>query len=252
MTQIDFPAIVKQYRSPGVVAVVLMGSHARGDAGPFSDVDIVRFCDSDPQHAAAETQLIDLHFVVISTVGPSKVSDWFSKPEEATASIAGIRAARPLWDPDAHFEHIQNRAITFQWDAAMQDKANAYASAEMVGLIEEAQKGLEGLRRHGIGRLLNARYGLSWGLTNVMRVQRGILISGDNASYAEVLADIGTESEWAEASRDVFGLTGLSLSDQVRAGLRLYRVTARMLDDILHERDRPLVHEVLRRINGEI
>jgi hypothetical protein len=252
MTQIDFSAIVKQYRSPGVVAVVLMGSHARGDAGPFSDVDIVRFCDSDPQHAPTETHLIDTHFVVISTVGPSRVSDWFSKPEEATASIAGIRAARTLWDPDAHFERIQNRAIAFEWDAAMQDKANVYASAEMVGLIEEAQKGLEGLQRHDIGRLLNARYGLSWGLTNVMRVQRGILISGDNASYAEVLTDIGAESEWAEASRRVFGLTGLSLSDQVRAGLQLYRVTARLLDDILYERDRPLVREVLRRINGEI
>jgi hypothetical protein len=252
MTQIDFSAIEEQYRSPGVVSIVLMGSHARGDAGPYSDVDIVRFCDSDPQRAVAETHLIDAHFVVISAVGPSKVSDWFSKPEEATASISGIRAARPLWDPDGHFERIQNRAVAFEWDAAMQDKANAYASAEMVGLIEEVQKGLEGLRRHDIGRLLNARFGLSWGLTKVMRVQRGILISGDNASYAEVLADIGAESEWAEASRHVFGLTGLSLSDQVKAGLRLYRVTARLLDDILHERDRPLVHEVMRRVNRAV
>ena len=228
------------------------GSHARGDAGPFSDVDIVRFCNSDPQRTAAETHLIEARFVVISAVGPSKVSDWFSKPEEATASIAGIRTARPLWDPDGHFESIQNRAAAFEWDAAMQDKANAYASTEMVGWIEEVQKGLEGLRRHDIGRLLNARFGLSWGLTNVMRVQRGILISGDNASYAEVLADIGAETEWAKASRHVFGLTGLSLSDQVRAGLRLYALTARMIEDSLHERDRPLVYEVLRRINREV
>jgi len=252
MMQLDFSAIVKQCQSPGVLAIALMGSFARGDSGPFSDVDIVRLCDSDPKREVAETLLMDERFVVISSVGPSKVSDWFSKPEEATASIAGVRAARPLWDPNAHLENIRNRAIAFVWNAEMQDKANAYASESMVGLIEEAQKGLEGLRRHDIGRMLNARFGLSWVLTKVMRVQRGILISGDNASYIEVVADIGAESEWAEVSRHAFGLSGLPLSDQVKAGLRLYAATARMLDDILREQDKRLVHKVIRRIDTEL
>ena len=252
MKQPKFEAIAKRYRSTGVLAIVLMGSFARGDSGPYSDVDIVRFRDSDLKRESVETHLIDEQFVVVSDVGPAKVSEWFSKPEEATTSIAGLRAARPLWDPNAHFEGIKNRAIAFVWDAEMQDKADAYASEAMVGWIEEAQKGLEGLRRHDIGRMLNARYGLSWGLTKVMRVQRGVLISGDNASYSEVLADIGTESVWAELSRHAFGLTGLPLSDQVKAGLRLYVETARMLDDIVREGDRLLVREVIRRINSEV
>ena len=252
LKQPDFEAIAKRYRSPGVLAIALMGSFARGDAGSYSDVDIVRFRDSDPTTESAETRLIDQRFVVISDVGASMVSDWFSKPVDATASIAGVRAARSLWDPNAHLERIKQTALDFVWDAEMQDKANTYASEAMVGWIEEVQKGLEGLRRHDKGRLLNARYGLSWGLTKVMRVQRGILISGDNASFTEVVADIGTESVWAELSRDAFGLSGLLLSDQVKAGLRLYAETAHMLEDILHAEDKPLVHEAIRRINSEI
>jgi len=252
MKQPKFETIAERYRSPGVLAIALMGSFARGSSGLYSDVDIVCLRDSDPKGESAETHLIDGQFVVISDVGPSMVSDWFSKPEEATTCIAGVRAARPLWDPNSNFEGIKNRAIAFVWDAEMQDKANAYASEAMVGWIEEAQKGLEGLRRHDIGRMLNARYGLSWGLTKVVRVQRGILISGDNASYTEVLADIGAESIWAELSRHAFGLSGLPLSGQVKAGLRLYAETARMLDDIFREQDRLVVHEVVRRINSEL
>ena len=66
------------------------------------------------------------------------------------------------------------------------------------------------------------------------------------------MADIGTESVWAELSRYAFGLPGLALVDQVKAGLRLYAETARMLDDILREQDRLLVREVIRRINSEL
>ena len=252
MQQPDFEAIAEHYRAHGVLAIALMGSFARGTSGLYSDVDIVRFRDNDLKRETAETHLIDEQFVVISDVGPSMVSDWFSKPEDATACIAGVRAARPLWDPNAQFEGIKNRAIAFVWDANMQEKANAYASEAMVGWIEEAHKGLEGLRRHDIGRMLNARYGLSWGLTKVMRVQRGVLISGDNASYTEVLEAIGTESVWAELSRHAFGLSGLSLSDQVKAGLRLYAETGRVLDDIIREQDRLLVREVIRRIYSEL
>jgi hypothetical protein len=63
----------------------------------------------------------------------------------------------------------------------MQARANQQASAMLVGWFEEVHKGLAGLQQNDIGRLLNARHGLSWGLGRVMKVQRGILMSGDNA-----------------------------------------------------------------------
>ena len=39
---IDIPALANQFNGPNIQAIALLGSHARGDAGPFSDVDLLR------------------------------------------------------------------------------------------------------------------------------------------------------------------------------------------------------------------
>jgi hypothetical protein len=248
----DFQSLASRFRRPGVVAVALMGSQARGDAGPFSDVDLVRFTARGTESVDAETCFIDGRFVVVSEVTPSDVEAWFTRPARATEFIAGLRTARSLWDPDGYFEAIQKRALRFVWDAAMQERANAYASAQMVGWIEEVQKGLEGLRRGDEGRMLNAKHGLTWGLTRVMRVQRGVLISGDNASYTEVVRSLGTDTEWVALSRKAFGLDHFPLPEQIRAGLRLYVLTYELLVDVLKPEDGALVKEAVERIRREL
>ena len=202
--QPDFGALSTHFRARDVVAVALTGSYARGDAGRFSDVDLVRFYAEGVGNGGAETHFIDGFFIVVSDVRPAQVAEWFYKPDQASATIAGLRSARPLWDPQAFFTNIQYKARVFSWDAEMQARADAWASSQMVGWIEEAQKGLAGLRSSHEGRLLNARFGLSWGLVNVMRVQRGVLISGDNGTYPEVIQNIGPGSRWAALSRLAF------------------------------------------------
>ncbi len=37
--------LVERFDAPGVRAIVLMGSYARGEAGPYSDIDVVRLTD---------------------------------------------------------------------------------------------------------------------------------------------------------------------------------------------------------------
>ena len=250
----DFRAIAAQFATQEVAAIALMGSFARNDAGTFSDVDIVRFhWRNDTRQAESTTHFIRGALVVVSDVVPSQVEDWFTKPEQATTCIAGLRSARTLRDEEGYFRAIQARAHRFVWDEAMQQKANAYASSQMVGWIEEVHKGLEGLRRRDDGRLINARHGLSWGLTDVMRVQKGILISGDNASYLGVIAALGERSEWVRLSRKSFAIDGdVSLPDQVRAGLRLYTLTAEWLAEVFKLEDRILIEETVKQINVEL
>jgi hypothetical protein len=249
----DFESLVEGFLCPEVRAIALAGSFARGDWGVFSDIDLVRFLGTDAQPHDAETHLIGEHFVVVSDIGPSKVESCFTDPVDATEYIAGLRMARALWDPDGHFDAIRERAHVFVWEGAIKDNAHAWASTQMVGWIEEVHKGLEGLRRGDQGRMLNARYGLSWGLTKVMRVQRGILISSDNGSYPEVVEAIGPHSEWGVLSRKVFGIDDTTdLPDQVKAGLRLYVVTAGILASTLKPEDKKLVDEAVNRIREEL
>ncbi|MDJ0765320.1 MAG: hypothetical protein QNJ97_20235 [Myxococcota bacterium] len=190
---------------------------------------------------------------MVTDVTPSQSKTWFVDPDKASSCIAGVRTARTLWDPHDHFADIQRRAQAFVWDAAMQAEADIWASKQMVGWIEEVQKGLEGLRRNDTGRMLNARHGLSWGLTNVLRVQRGVLITGDNTTYPEVVESLGLDSPWASLSRQVFCIAGgLTLAEQVSAGLRLYVLTVDLLGTSIRQEDEALLKETVRRIESEL
>lgn len=243
----DFIAtLAEQFDGPQVRALVLMGSHARGTAGPYSDVDLVRImAGTEPPAVADGTYLRDGRLVVASSVTPAQVEKWFTEPEIAVEVIAGLRAARILRD-DGTFAGIQARATAFRWDEALQEKANAWAGERLVGWIEEVHKGLEGLRRGDTGRLLNARFGLSWGLSRVMAVQRGVLLSGDNAFYDELGAAMAGHPEWLHLRRIAFGIedeTGKAptLRMQVKAGLQLYALTAKLLDDVLQPESATLI-----------
>ena len=86
-----------------------------------------------------------------------------------------------------------------------------------------------------------------------MRVQKGIFISGDNASYLAVIAALGEESEWVQLSRKSYAIDGdVSLPDQVRAGLRLYVLTAEQLAEVFGPAERALIEETVKRINVKL
>lgn len=241
----DFKALVAQFAHPEVDALVLMGSFARDEAGPFSDVDLVRFLASDVANPPGKgSHLINGRLTVVSQATPTEVDGWFTRPELAVEVIAGLRAARPLHDPKGIFATIQQRAHNFVWDNTLQQKANQYASRQMVGWIEEVHKGMEGLRRQDVGRLLNARYGLTWGLARLLTVQRGILLHGDNAFYQQLLTSIGENSEWAIWWRRAFAVAEPNaLSEQIVAGLHVYILTAELLDSILQAEQAPMIRE---------
>lgn len=254
----DLDRLIARFREPGVQAIALMGSHARGDAGPFSDVDVARFLS--PGCAAferAQSFIIENRLVVVSTILPENIEGWFADPDLATECIAGLRTARPLWDPEGVFAHLQARAHAFRWDSAMQGKANAFAADQMVGWAEEAFKGLEGLRRGDPGRLLNARFGLSFGMMKVARVYLGVLIAGDNAFYSQIIERVGVESEWARLGRAAFGIEGpdgkgVTLREQVLAGLGLYVSTAHLVRDDVDVRSRAIMDHAVEVIEREM
>jgi hypothetical protein len=252
---VDFEKLTHQFDGAGIKAIAFTGSYARGESGPFSDIDLLRLVEDPPcdQVTDSGTYLIDEKLVVVSNVTPVQVEEWFTRPETAVNVIIGIRNSRLLIDRDGAFAAIQAKANTFEWDAAMQQKATVWASKQMVGWIEEVHKGLEGLRRHDIGRMLNSRFGCSWGLSKLMQVQRGILISGDNAFYDEVAQAVGIESEWVKLRRIAFGIedtngTAPSLHEQVLAGLRLYVLTAELLQDNFEPKEALLVNRTVELI----
>ena len=257
MLPFDLDEFWKQWGSPRPQAIALLGSYARGDAGPFSDVDLLFLLPADAPPPERTSFLVEDRLVTVNAVTPDQIDGWFTEPEQTVNAVAALRDALPLQDPDGLFAVVQRRAHAFVWTAEMQAKADRYASRELVGLIEEAHKGLEGLRRNDTGRLLNARFGLSWLLARVMRVQRGILGNSDNSFYDDVRASLGHESRWSRLLATAFGAAmpdsaSLSLHEKVIAGLRLYCETARLLADALQPDDRPLTEATVARIEQNL
>lgn len=242
--QPDFAALAGQFDHAGVAAVVLMGSYARGAAGPYSDIDLVRFTiDDKVSPPGGGSHLLDGRLVVVSDITPAQVEATFNRPEAAVETMQGLRGGRALIDRDCFFRKLQQRASAFQWDQALQTRANRWAGRQMVGLIEEMHKGLGGLQSGDTGRLLHARFGCTWGLARVMCVQRGVLLDSDNALFAAIIANMGADSAWARLYRSACGAgpQPSTLIEQVRAGLQLYSLTAAMLDGILLAEDQVLV-----------
>jgi hypothetical protein len=251
--------LLARFDNSAVGAIVLTGSHARADAGPHSDIDVLRLLGSSASGIPpAGSYLLEGHLVVVSDITPDEVEGWFTLPETAVRVISGLRLAYPLIDREESFAGIQRRARAFTWDAVLQERADRWASHQMAGWAEEAHKGLEGLRRGDTGRLLNARHGLSFGLCRVMQVQRGILETGDNAFYEVVAEAVGPNSRWVQLLRLAFGIGSAvagpapSLIEQVRAGLQLYVVTSQLLDTILHPQDRLVVYDTVSRIRAGV
>jgi hypothetical protein len=105
--------------------------------------------------------------------------------------------------------------------------------------------------------MLNARFGLSWVLSWIVKVQRGVLLSSDNGVWDEVNHAVGETTAWVRQRKAVFGIDDGSgrppvLRDQVVAGLRLYVITAHMIDHALPEQEGELVRATVARIETEL
>jgi hypothetical protein len=113
-----FVALSKQFWVHGVQATILMGSYARGDAGQFSDVDLVRLVSSTASTPLPGTgsHLLNGLLVVVRDTTAEQMERCFSEPQTAVNCVAGVRTARPLSDPDGLFASIQARAHDFTWD----------------------------------------------------------------------------------------------------------------------------------------
>ncbi|MCB1691164.1 MAG: nucleotidyltransferase domain-containing protein [Pseudomonadales bacterium] len=245
----DYVALAMRFVEPGTRAVALMGSHARGTYGPYSDIDIVRFVDDEER--APFTRLIDGQFVVVSDVSPQSVERWFTEPEAVTAYLEGVRTLVPLYDRDNYLSTIVERAQVFEWTQDMQVAADRAALDMMIGTIEEVQKTLEGLRTGDIGRMLNGKHGLTWLMLAVVRVKHGLLIGGDNGVVNDVIKAMAPDSEWSRLCLDAFGVDGAStIKDELRAGLSLYLLTLEMF--AAEGEERTMLDEIAARIQREL
>jgi phosphoribosyl-AMP cyclohydrolase len=100
---------------PGTAAVVLMGSYARGEAGPFSDVDLEALTDGPPRvsYRSLFQELPDGRLIHI-TAGADDWREWLAPEEEPADWTFGFpvrEEARLLWATEEMRERLGNPTL---------------------------------------------------------------------------------------------------------------------------------------------
>lgn len=215
-------------------AIGLMGSYSRGDARKYSDIDIVCIVKDEKNKKDTEIEFIDGKYVVTNFVTIDDMEKSFTDASLVTKNILGLKQVKILYDPNDILFLLKQRAQNFQWTEKMQKNANEIAEKQLTGWIEEVYKALQGLISHDIGRMLNGLYGLTYGLFNVVIIQKGILLDGDNSFYRKVTEYFGLNSRFTKLSEIAFGIKDTkNLEERVIAGLLLFDEVTDQINDIL-------------------
>ena len=243
--------LVVQLDNENTIGVTMAGSFARGEGGPYSDVDIHHYVRQMPANAV-ETYFLrymDGYLVSITLIALEQEHASLRDPKKAVWVIPGLRQERILLDKDGSIAALKESAAKITWEE-LQTAAVAYASWNLAGCAEEVHKILAGLAQGDESKSLYATWGLTRGLANSLLVQRGTLIPTENAYIDLAQEAAGRKSEWTRQFRLAVGLDPLPMKELAfvgrgTAGLSLYCETARLLQDILLLEDAPVVNRTV-------
>lgn len=201
--------LLSELDGPGTVGFGLMGSHARGEAGRYSDVDLDRFTSRPLPTPRERYSLLYRGGRLVSVKGRSvaQARESLTHPEQAIWAVPGLQQARVLLDRDGSLQGLKEEAEALDW-APLQDAADEYASYELTGYAEEVHKVLGALQAHDESALAYATLAILLGLTRAEAVQRGVLIRSENRSFAQVEDAVGHDSVWASLHRQLASYAG--------------------------------------------
>jgi len=247
--------LVTELDNKDTVAIALMGSYARGCATEYSDIDVVRFAANPPQSDEAEytLQYRAGRLVSVSTTTIAAKERELSNPVSAVMAVAGLQQARVLLDKGGALAALQQKAITFTWEP-LQPAADRFASYTLMGNAEEVHKVLSALVRRDESAAMYGTVGMCNMLTQVVIVQRGLLIQTENSWFQQVYDAAGRDSDWTRHHRLAMGFeagpTHLPpFEARAIASLHLYEETARLLCYILQPTHAQVVDTAIANIH---
>jgi hypothetical protein len=253
--------IVRELDDPEIVGIVVGGSYARGDATRFSDIDIAPFLREGAPHRKKQLFYRDGYLVSISCKTVAGVRADMTLPSRAIAVVNGFRGAKVLLDRDGSIEGLLRDIEAFTWEP-LQQAANEFAGASLAGSAEAVHKVLAHLSSGDDLALSYATTNLLNNLTEIVAVQRGVMVKSDRTYYRQVQEAVGLESVWTRYHNVATGVASLSAEVQntsVRsrglAVLALYRETLSLVESFIalsHRETATQVANIIRNVNEDL
>jgi predicted nucleotidyltransferase len=227
--------VTGELAAAGAEAVALVGSHARGDARPESDVDLLAVGED---YYLPRLQLRDGVLVSVSMQPLAAHRESFELPELVCVSVPGWRDAVVLHDPEELAAFLVREARGWTW-VPLERRCDEWVAEKITGYAEEVHKlvaALEGgqLSTAAVQRSLLAVY-----LAPVLAVHHRILYGSENRLW-ELVSDAMGE-EWSEAQSTSLGQGDKTFTETCAAALRMYGLAAAETAHLLDERQRRVV-----------
>ena len=228
-------SVARELVSQGARAVVLMGSHARGEPLPHSDVDLIALGDG-PEYRLERR---GGHLVAIAWTTTEKVERDFASPGKAGWVVQGWRDAVAIIDPSDAAGRIQQQALSWSWSEIGDDACNAYVAEEMTSYAEEVHKLVNLLESGNLTGAAVQRSVLALRLAKILGVHLRLLYASENELWSTVGAELG--ERWQTAQDAALGLGNEEFHDTCLAALDLYRCGVGVVEPLLDERQRSVI-----------
>lgn len=244
--------LVAELDTSDLVGVILGGSRARGEATPYSDVDIACFVPDSFKLPPKQFVYRDGYLISIATKTVSAVRQSFANPVSAYVVVPGMRDIRILLDKDGSVHKLHEEAVAFSWES-IREKAYEAASWNLMWLVETMHKMLGILQNYDENALAFVLHKELNYMTHTMAVQLGVLIKTDNTFYLQVQDAVGLDSAWTRYHRRAAGIdVGLVPMPPIKArGIALLHLYCEMVDlfqPTMLQPHRMLVEETCRLI----
>jgi hypothetical protein len=243
-------ALVAELESDQVRGILLGGSHARGDATPYSDVDLACFVPDSfpPQHKRFLYR--EGHLVSIALKTLAGVQQQLRDPYQALWIVPSFQQARVLLDKDGSMHQLQRLVEDFTWEP-LRTQALEDVSDLLIGEAEVIHKLLGNRWRGNLSGVAYATSQLFEGLTMAMTLFHAVFITTDSLYYQQVETAVGLQAAWTRYHRLLTGVTTSteetsSIQARGKLALLLYQETAQILWPTLSPEHRSVVEQVLR------
>lgn len=238
---VERDTLVARFVDDRTQALLLVGSHARGDAGPMSDIELARHVAAPDDHGTLACHVDGAgRLITVKTLQPSREADALTRPGSAVWQVAGLRDAVVLYDKDGGAADLISRARSFTWES-LGAAVDRHVAADLARHAEEALKIASGVAAGRASQVLYGTIGMTVGLAEAMVVHRRGFIDSENRLFDIALVAMAGSPQWQDAFRISAGYTPADPQARGRAALMLYGETSRLAAAVLSADERRIV-----------
>lgn len=218
----------------GAVAVILTGSHARGEAHQESDIDLRVIGEGPSSFLKRNAEFL----ISIKWFTEEEHRNAFEDPAEVGEVVPGWRHAIVLHDTQGIAAAIKAEAQAWDW-GQMSEGCDRWVADEITDYAEEVHTLVGNLDMKQMSGAAAIRSQLVLHLAHVLAVHHRMLYESENDLWDLVAERMGPK--WTGLQNTALGLEGDSFADGCAAALKLFVTAAATVEQLLDGRRNEIV-----------